>query len=121
MSFAWQEFRELAIWLLKARTDEASQRTAMSRAYYAAYHAASVFVRAHDLCPPTQQLTHERVWRLIRESGRPNCTDIAKLGSDLKRTRASADYRNPFPGNLVHEASDAIADSATIIALLREM
>lgn len=110
----------LASRLEAAPTDEASQRTAISRAYYAAYHAASEVVRERELCLPNQHLTHDRVWRLFRVSALPNGAEIAKLGFDLKDARVSADYRNPFPGDLTSEVADALADAALIIALLQE-
>ena len=59
MSFTWQEFADLA-GVLASEADEARQRTAINRAYYAAYHAASAYVRAHALCPPHQHMTHAR-------------------------------------------------------------
>jgi hypothetical protein len=74
----------MAIWLEAEHPTEAGQRTAINRAYYAAYHAASAFVRAVALNPPGQPLTHDRVWRLIRLSALPNSAEIAKLGFDLK-------------------------------------
>lgn len=121
MSFEWQELAELATWLAAKRPDEAGQRTAISRAYYAAFHAASASVRAHELTPRNQHLSHHRVWRVIRDSGRPHNLAIAELGFALKNARTSADYWNPFPGDLPTEVERAIATSATIIALLREM
>ena len=121
MSFAWQELAELAIWLAAERPDEAGQRTAISRAYYAAYHAASAYVRAHELAPPSQHLSHHRVWRLLRDSGRTHSVDLAELCFELKNTRVAADYWNPFPGDLVIEVDRAIATSVTIMTLLREM
>lgn len=120
MSFVWQEYGELATWLLAERNDEASQRTVISRAYYAAYHAASQVVRSHELCPPTQHLTHWLVWRLIRSSGLSNGVNAAKLGIELRDSRVWADYWNPFPRDLGEEADKAIANSTTIITLLRE-
>jgi hypothetical protein len=121
MSSAWQQYGELAHWLLAERSDEASQRTVISRACYAAYHAASEFVRTHELCPPTQHLTHWLVWRLIRTSGLPNGVKVAKLGIELRDTRVWADYWNPFPRDLNLEGARAVANSAAIIASLQEM
>ena len=91
----------------------------MRRAYYAAYHLASVFVRANALIPPTEHLTHDRVWRLVRQSHRPDSEEIADLGYVLRNARVGADYRNPFPGDLTREAAKAIANSATIISWLQ--
>lgn len=120
MSFSWDEFGDLAIWLEAALPNEAGQRTAINRAYYAAYHVASEFVKARGLNPPGQPLTHDRVWRLIGLSALPTSAEIAKLGFDLKDARVGADYRNPFPGNLANEVKDAIANSTAIITLLQE-
>lgn len=121
MSFSWDDLGDLAIWLEVEQPNEAGQRTAINRAYDAAYHAASAFVRARELSPPGQHLTHDRVWRLIRLSAIPNSATIAKRGFALKDARVGADYRNPFPGNLASEIKDAIFNSATIIAMLREI
>lgn len=109
------------MWLQSARVDEASSRTAISRAYYAAYHAASQFVRAEGLVPPEQHLAHRLVWQLIRNSGRPRSTDIANLGVTLKDVRVVADYWEVFPGDWTSEADRAIANAALVISLLGEM
>jgi hypothetical protein len=119
MSFSLQEFAELAIQLASARQDEASLRTAIGRSYYATYHAASAIVRDRELHPPDQPLSHWLVWKLIRESGLPNCLEISQRGFLLRDTRVWADYWNPFPGELAPEVEKAILNSTTIIALLR--
>jgi len=119
VSFSWGEFIDLAIRLRADEANEASHRSAISRAYYGAYHAASAFVRAREFYPPGQPLTHDLVWRLIRNAAFPNSAEIAKLGFDLKDARIGADYRNPFPGDLGREADDAIANAVAIITLLQ--
>ncbi len=120
MSFSWQQFAELAVQLAAERRDEASQRTVISRAYYAAYHAASSYVRAEGLAPSDQQLRHDRVWRHIRDSRGPYCNVVAQLGFNLRDARVRADYKNPYPGNLDSEANDAIAFSIAMVTMLRE-
>ena len=47
--FDWTGFLTLAERLATDTGDEAAQRTAISRAYYAAYHAAASFVRAQGI------------------------------------------------------------------------
>lgn len=121
MNFSWDTYIDLAIRLETESSDEASQRTAISRAYYAAFHVASEVVRTQELCPPGQRLTHDHAWRLFRVSDLPNGKEVAKLGFDLKDARVAADYRNPFPGDLTREVIDAIADATSIIALLRNL
>jgi hypothetical protein len=120
MSFSWQEFAELAIQLASELQDEASQRTAINRSYYAAYHAASALVRDRDLHPPDQPLSHWLVWKLIRDSHLPNCQEISQRGFTLRDARVWADYWNPFPGELGSQVEKALVNSAAIIALLRE-
>jgi hypothetical protein len=120
MSFSWQAFAELAIHLAGAQEDEASQRTAISRSYYAAYHAASALIRDRALHPPDQHLSHWLVWKLIRESDAPNCQEISQRGFDLRDARVWADYWNPYPRDLSHEVDRALTNSAAVIALLRE-
>ncbi len=44
---------------------EADLRTAISRADYATFHAASAFVRANRLVPDAERLTHDDVWPVI--------------------------------------------------------
>lgn len=120
MSFDWEEFAELAAWLPGQRADEASQRTAISRAYYAAYHAASTFIRRHALYASHLQLSHRLVWLLIRQSGGPHSAEVANLGNDLKAARVWADYRDSFADDLPGDVEKALANAAAIIALLRE-
>lgn len=119
MSFTWQEFADLA-GVLASEADEARQRTAINRAYYAAYHAASAYVRAHALCPPHQHLTHALVWRLIRDAGHANSEEIGRRGDALRKLRVMADYQNPFPRDLGAEVVNVIANSAAIVALLQD-
>lgn len=120
MSFDWKEFNDLALALASIHTDEASHRTAISRAYYAAYHEASAYIRARALCPASQPLTHRLVWRLIREAPGARSAVIANLGFDLRNLRESADYRNPYPGVLSADVNRALVISAAMIAWLNE-
>lgn len=121
MSFSWDEFGDLAIWLEAERPSEAGQRTAINRAYDAAYHAASTFVHAHALCPPDQHLSHDRVWRLVRDSGRVHGAEVAKFGFALHDARVRAEYGNPYWGHLVYGATVAIAIAAALVAQLQAM
>ncbi|MFT4037646.1 MAG: hypothetical protein QM692_05650 [Thermomicrobiales bacterium] len=120
MTFSWNDFVELGDWLANARADEAAQRTAISRAYYAAYHAASAFVRTERLCPPDQNLTHWLVWRLIRTSQHPRGEKIAEIGFELRDLRVAADYWLQFPGDPYTKARDAISSSTVIVTMLSD-
>lgn len=57
--FNWNEYLNLA-GILSANGDEASQRTATSRAYYAAFHAAMLHARHNGYA----ERNHGRLWKM---------------------------------------------------------
>jgi uncharacterized protein (UPF0332 family) len=88
---ASQDFLSLADNLVKA-TDEASWRTAVSRAYYAAFHEARRWLRTLGFQVPKAEQAHAYLW--LRLS---NCGDqhLQQAGTELKRLRRDrnvADY-----------------------------
>ncbi len=102
MSFDWGEYLVLAHQLAGFLDDEVSEeaklRTAISRAYYAAFHAAQTHLREKDLergIPPTGR-AHQFVAE--KYSTHPDETR-QKIGTNLERLRSKriyADYRNSF-------------------------
>ena len=109
----------LAERLLAGSADEADRRTAISRAYYAAYHAAAAFVRARGLLVSGQ--THTKVWQALVTDASPDRTDVGVRGAQLKWVREQADYRTPFPGNLDNESRAAIIEARAILAALQRL
>ena len=88
MSFNWKDYVDLAEELLK-REDEASHRSAVSRAYY------GVFCIARNRLSMTYDKSRSVHWQVIkrlRESNNPKHKKLAKILSDLKRARERADY-----------------------------
>jgi hypothetical protein len=118
MSYSWSDFDALAGWLAENRPDEASQRSAISRAYYYAYHRAAEYVSANGLGPETDYISHHEVWSAIRDSGRAGCRVLADRGFSLRNVRNWADYRLHFPTNLQKQAIDAIAEARDIARLI---
>jgi hypothetical protein len=91
-TFDWNRFLALAIELQKV-PDEASLRTAISRAYYFVYNVArnrpAVSQYRFDLKAPA----HEQLWALYtRNSG--DCKVLADIAVRLKMRRVKADYQN---------------------------
>jgi hypothetical protein len=69
VSFQWDEYLALAK-ELSQKGGEAATRSAISRAYYAAYHAA----RRHRACRNALATrgSHGDVWNTLRGSGNPD-------------------------------------------------
>jgi hypothetical protein len=120
--FAWSDFLALARRVARRTTSEADQRTAISRAYYAVFHAASAFIRAKTLVPPTERLTHDKVWTLLAADPGPDRADVGRRGFDLKRLRVDADYRSPFPRpDLNRWTADALREADALIAAISRL
>ncbi len=91
-------------------------RSAISRAYYAVFDAASAFIRAKALVPPTERLTHDKVWKLLASDPDPDRSDVGRRGNRLKQVRVNADYRSPFPDtDLADRATAAVKEAEQLI------
>lgn len=116
-SFEWEGFQLLAEQLGADETKflrEARHRTAVSRAYYAAFNAARVFVEARRLAPPfsTGAQAHGEVIDLFRSSNEESWQIVGRMLRELRRERNSADYDDLF---------DASADVSTNVELGRRV
>lgn len=94
MSFAWNDYLALAKSLASAGADEASLRTAVSRAYYAAFHEARRYVAAAkpDVDLPRDGRQHDIVWRTLSEGLRQEMA-ASTHGRKLRQKRTKADYQ----------------------------
>ncbi len=89
-----EEFIALAGRLaLAAKAGPADYRSAVSRAYYGAYHVAVEFLKASGSNPPR---SHGEVQRMLARLGRANTTTAAHFLSDLQSRRVRADYLLDF-------------------------
>ncbi len=119
MSFDWQGYYDLAK-VLSERDDEASLRSAMSRAYYAAFHSAQMKVKQRDpsLVRAEGQGSHEVVWRWYKEQrNNRTMTQIGVWGFRLKDERVAADYRADSPID-ANRAKDALDEASNILRRL---
>jgi uncharacterized protein (UPF0332 family) len=95
--------------------DEACQRSAVSRAYYAAFHAASAYLLSKQETVQTQGGdSHAAVWTALK-SGRWRKPKAAARADGLKRARIQADYRTEFSGDLTDAVDKAIRDAEFIL------
>jgi len=102
-------------WSVAAR--EAEWRSAVSRAYYAAFHVASrLFQRARFAVPRGEQ-AHGYLWLRLSNSGHPDVINAGRVLQELRRDRNHADYDLgvPFLQNL---AMDSVTNALSIIQLL---
>jgi uncharacterized protein (UPF0332 family) len=90
MSFDWQLFYELAE-NLQQNTDEASQRTAISRIYYAVYHRAKNLLETEGFNFRQFESSHRQVWNEYKFRGRTR-RGIGIWGIRLHEMRVDADY-----------------------------
>jgi len=91
--FAWSSYLDLAKTLAGSK-DEASQRSAISRAYYTIFHAAKILVELiNNDKVPANGGSHQIVWRDLEKAGR-GCAKIGTRGKRLLGTRREADYEN---------------------------
>jgi uncharacterized protein (UPF0332 family) len=91
MPFDWHNFLTLAE-ELAAGFDEASKRTAISRAYYCVFNLA--VARAVSKVGPRPKDTPSHQWCWDQWTLDPACRQLGNTGDRMKRMRHKADY-NP--------------------------
>lgn len=92
MAFDWRDFMTVASTLAQ-NTDEASLRSAVSRAYYAVYHTAVTEAPKHQvrIVRLAGQSDHEACWLSYKTV--PAVVQVGLDGDRLKKQRHDADYR----------------------------
>lgn len=109
MSFAWSHFLSLARRLLRASPQESEERTAIGRAYYAAYCSTRDHAVAKGMQYSGSKPAHEQVWQFMRAGGN-EATDwdqaaakhVGDTGVTIRALRTHADYflaHSPRPGD----------------------
>ncbi len=92
MPFDWSDYRTLAE-TLKQQPDEAARRSAISRAYYFAYHQAlRHLTEQHQFQVSEDKPAHDQVWREFSRQGL-SYREVWNKGDRLKKLRVEADYR----------------------------
>ncbi|MEW6777510.1 MAG: hypothetical protein AB1405_14530 [Bdellovibrionota bacterium] len=95
--FDWKNFLKLAS-DLSTKGDEASARTAISRAYYASFHCARAwFEQKRQKTFPPDGRAHKDVWDAYSDEPTQQFRNIGQTGERLKVLRTKADYRESFP------------------------
>jgi uncharacterized protein (UPF0332 family) len=123
MSFDWSGYLILAQELASASTNssikEAYLRSAISRAYYAAFCIARnhlIYKDKHSI--PNSQNVHWYVVDKFENSGDTTRETIGQFLRHLRSTRNIIDYRDTFSGNLPGRTKAALEEAEEIIRLL---
>ena len=126
MSFVWSEYLDLAKELLgdasKSPIEEAKLRSAISRAYYAAFNEARNYLEINKptVYIPKTGAAHEIVADTFLDDSKPDWIAVGLNLSRLKANRHKADYWDTITGlsNLttisLRFAADAIAKLKTL-------
>lgn len=111
--FDWTKYQSLAQQLLQS-SDEESQRSSISRAYYAIMNQCKdrLIQNRHPITP--KKRTHQQTWDGFNGSKDLRCKRIASWAVRIKEKREEADYDTTFPGNLA-------ADAALMVGLCAQL
>lgn len=113
MAFEWTAYLVLAQDLAE-RDDEASHRSAVSRAYYAAFGVAALALAGAGRLIPTDAAAHQFVWSVFKEADDGPLYYIGLDGERLRKRRRGADYDN-VPSMNQESARKAVREADTII------
>jgi hypothetical protein len=124
MSFRWDDYHAVAAGLVRERgklaPEEACLRSAISRAYYAAFAAARNLGRDRACFTLTGTGADHRLVRNYYMT-HPD-RDHQRIGAELGRLladRRNADYLDTWPANLVATAEACLRRSDNVLATLR--
>src|SRR5688572_7204239 len=119
------EFLTLAI-KLSSSSGEAERRSAVSRAYYGAFHQAKVLLEACEITIPNSENIHSVIVRCLQHSGDMEIEVAGRKLDSLRSERNDADYRladrrfqNPkfiqIQVTSARQVSDAVAQALQIL------
>jgi uncharacterized protein (UPF0332 family) len=109
MIFDWKEYFRLATELARA-SDEASQRSAISRAYYFVFHVALDRAKANLYRQSEAETSHNSLWSYYERNANEECRRIAFLGRRLHKRRVRADYHDEYE-RVNEEAGQVLIDA----------
>lgn len=114
-----RDFLLVAVDLLEG-TRQADWRTAVSRAYYAAFLVAVELFREAGFVLPPDQKAHQYVYERLNNCGRTEVIDAAERLRDLRIWRNRADYSLQQPLE-EEDAFDQVASAQRAVRLLDDL
>jgi uncharacterized protein (UPF0332 family) len=118
--FRGEEFLEVAR-SLASGDDEAGWRSAVSRAYYAAFWVAREIVERDGVPPPRSggEHSHDALWDMFMGDYNMRGFALGDIGRDLQSHRTRADYRTRQI--VANDAQQAVERAEAFIADLRAL
>lgn len=119
MSFQWRLLLKVAVRLLDGSPEERHIRSAINRAYYAAFGEARIFAIRKGLVLSLGAGSHQQVWNFLRKAGAPTPWEagvwkvIGDQGLALTADRKLADYNE--------SAIITLADAQQVITTSNEI
>jgi len=98
--FQWAEFIDLAKTLgdeAKRDGSEGKRRSAISRAYYATFHAARDYAVKSFGFDIAERDVHSRLWKALKTQPGKEAPILGQRGEELMRLRRRADYDRTPP------------------------
>ncbi len=97
---------------------EARCRSAVSRAYYGAFHAVSELLRSWDVVVRRNSFGHQDAIDALRRSQHPVAREIGGALDNLRQARIRADYR--LEGQLIAEkfAMNSVEEANEVLSLI---
>jgi uncharacterized protein (UPF0332 family) len=105
---------------LSTGTRQAEWRTAISRAYYAAFHKARTLLRQSGFRIPVAENAHAYLSLRLSNSGHPDVEDAGRNLNHLRRVRNWADYEIDLPVDSA-TAIDHVRVALGIVQLLHQL
>jgi hypothetical protein len=123
--FDWAQYLRLGKDLAVSTSDDASLRSAVSRAYYSLYNRCRLILAREGNWPNPVPDPHRFAWDKLERnpSGRPNGRNrktIANVGRRLRENRNHADYDDLIT-NLTAMVQDTLADADDVEPLLNTL
>src|SRR5437879_2622057 len=78
--------------ILASMSEESAWRSAVSRAYYAAFHAVRDFLESLGFALPPDEKAHAYLWLRLQNCGDSALENAGKTLNFLRRHRTQADY-----------------------------
>ena len=117
-AFDWSQYLVLAK-DLGSRSEEAAVRSAISRAYYAAYNVARSFCANAGISIIDTGNLHKDLWDAFLRKGGRTFASVYDKGQRLRRKRTKADYDSEVSG-LSSVTADSLRDADAILSFLKQ-